>query len=478
MVFNSIEFAVFFPIVFFLYWICFSKTVQQQNTLLVMASLLFYGWWDWRFLGLLLFTSLVDYFAAIYIAGTNHRLKQKIGLAISLSLNLGLLASLKYYNFFIENFIAAFTFFGQPFEVSALNIVLPVGISFYTFQTMSYTIDVYKQKLEPSRHVIPFIAFVSFFPQLVAGPIERATHLLPQFGRKRVFDLDIAKDGMRQILWGLFKKVLIADKCAYFVNDIFANYTDYSGSTLFVGAFLFSIQIYGDFSGYSDMALGLSKLLGFNLMQNFSLPYFSRDIAEFWRKWHISLTSWFRDYVYFPLGGSRGGTAKNVRNVTIVFLLSGFWHGASWTFIVWGLINAVYFIPLLLLKRNRTHLEPISSQQLLPGFRDFSNMVLTFLLVMFSWIFFRSNTITDAFGYCSVLFSESLLTAPTILPKATLFFIFIFMATEWLQRDKEHGLDIVPLQLSLWKRWAIYITVIFVMCWCGGQPQGFIYFQF
>ena len=478
MVFNSVEFAIFFPIVFLLYWICFPNSTQRQNLLLIGASMLFYGWWDWRFLGLLLFTSLVDYCAAIIITDNETHVKRKIALAVSLSLNLGLLGFLKYYHFFVQNFIEAFTFFGQPLDIATMNIVLPVGISFYTFQSMSYTIDVYKKRHEASRNVITFLAFISFFPQLVAGPIERATHILPQFVNKRVFDLEKAKDGMRQILWGLFKKIVIADKCAYFVNDIFAHYTGYSGSTLAMGAFLFSMQIYGDFSGYSDMARGLAKLLGFDLMENFALPYFSRDIAEFWRKWHVSLTSWFRDYVYFPLGGSRVSTLKNIRNVTIVFLLSGFWHGANWTFIVWGLINAAYFIPLLLLKRNRNNLAPISTENIFPGFRDTANMILTFILVTFSWIFFRANTITDAVAYCEILFSQSLLTVPVIFPKATLVFIFIFIAIEWLQRDKQHGLDISNLNLSLWKRWSIYIAMIFIIFWCGGQPQGFIYFQF
>ena len=321
MLFNSIDFALFLPIVFIFYWFIVHKNITRQNAFLLIASYTFYGWWDWRFLSLIAFSSLVDYFIGIGLSKTNEKRRRKFLLLISILVNLGFLGFFKYFNFFAESFAEAFTFLGQPINPSRLNIILPVGISFYTFQTLSYTIDVYKRRFEHTKNIIAFFAFVSFFPQLVAGPIERATSLLPQFYKKRVFDYSKAVDGMRQILWGLFKKIVIADNCAYYVNDIFANYADYSGSTLLLGVIFFAFQIYCDFSGYSDIAIGTSRLFGFNLMRNFAFPYFSRDIAEFWRRWHISLSTWFRDYVYIPLGGSQGGTWMKIRNIFVIFLV-------------------------------------------------------------------------------------------------------------------------------------------------------------
>jgi alginate O-acetyltransferase complex protein AlgI len=341
MLFNSLDFAVFLPIVFALYWFVTNHNLKLQNALIVAASYVFYGWWDWRFLSLIIFSTLVDYSIGRRLKNEEKQSTRKILLWTSIIVNLGFLGFFKYYNFFLDNFIAAFSFFGQEIQPNTLNIILPVGISFYTFQTLSYTIDVYKKKLEPTEDFIAFSAFVCFFPQLVAGPIERATNLLPQFYKKRTFEYDKAVDGMRQILWGLFKKVVIADNCAEYANLIFNNYQDYNGSTLLLGAIFFTFQIYGDFSGYSDIAIGTSRLFGFNLMQNFATPYFSRDIAEFWRRWHISLSTWFRDYLYIPLGGSRGGTWMKVRNTFIIFLVSGFWHGANWTFIVWGGLKCI-----------------------------------------------------------------------------------------------------------------------------------------
>lgn len=329
MLFNSIEFLIFLPVVFGLYWFVFNRNLKTQNILLVVASFVFYGWWDWRFLGLILISSLTDYVIGLGFSRIRDRRQRKGLLLVSVVTNLGLLFIFKYYNFFVENFVAVFTFLGSAPSIETMQVVLPVGISFYTFQTLSYTIDVYQEKLEPTSDVIAFLAFVSFFPQLVAGPIERATNLLPQFLTSRTFSYSGATDGMRQILWGLFKKVVIADNCAGYVDAIFRNSDAYSGSTLLLGAILFAFQIYGDFSGYSDIAMGTGRLFGFRLMQNFAFPYFSRDIAEFWGRWHISLSTWFRDYVYIPLGGSRGTTATKIRNIFVVFLLSGFWHGAN-----------------------------------------------------------------------------------------------------------------------------------------------------
>ena len=359
MLFNTLDFAIFLPAVFLIYWL-FKIHFKFQNFIIVLASYIFYGWWDWRFLSLILFSSIVDYGVGLKLKNEEKQVKRKILLWISIIVNLGFLGFFKYYNFFLDNFVSAFSFFGKEITVNSLNIILPVGISFYTFQTLSYTIDVYKKKLEPTKDFIAFSAFVSFFPQLVAGPIERATHLLPQFYKKRTFDYALAVDGLRQILWGLFKKVVIADNCAEYANWIFNNSADASGSTLILGAIFFTFQIYGDFSGYSDIAVGTARLFGFDLMKNFAFPYFSRDIAEFWRRWHISLSTWFRDYLYIPLGGSKGGTLSKVKNTFIIFIVSGFWHGANWTFIVWGALNAIYFLPLLLLGKNRKlHLQCI-----------------------------------------------------------------------------------------------------------------------
>jgi D-alanyl-lipoteichoic acid acyltransferase DltB (MBOAT superfamily) len=340
MSFNSIDFAIFLPIVFVLYWFVMNRRIWLQNGLLLIASYIFYGWWDWRFLTLIIFSTIVDFWVGIGLEKENKSRKRKILLWISILVNIGFLGFFKYYNFFLENFISAFSFFGAEFSIRSLNIILPVGISFYTFQTLSYTIDVYKRRVKPTHDFVAFSTYVSFFPQLVAGPIERASNLLPQFYSSRKFVYQEATDGLRQILWGLFKKVVIADNCAPYVNQIFSNPSDFSGSTLILGAFFFAFQIYGDFSGYSDIAIGTSRLFGFNLMQNFNFPYFSRDIAEFWRRWHISLSTWFRDYVYIPLGGSRVSVSKSIRNTFIIFIISGFWHGANWTFIFWGLLNA------------------------------------------------------------------------------------------------------------------------------------------
>ncbi|MCK5760566.1 MAG: MBOAT family protein, partial [Candidatus Delongbacteria bacterium] len=387
MLFNSIEFAIFLPIVFILYWFVFKKNLKAQNFFILTASYIFYGWWDWRFLSLIFFSSIVDYIVGIKLGKTEKPGLRKILLLTSISVNLGFLGFFKYFNFFSESFADAFTLFGTSIEPSRLNIILPVGISFYTFQTLSYSIDVYRKKLEPTNDIVAFFAFVSFFPQLVAGPIERATHLLPQFYKKRKFDYFRAVDGSRQILWGLFKKIVVADNCAVYANDIFKNYEQYSGGTLLLGGVFFAFQIYGDFSGYSDIAIGTGRLFGFSLMRNFAFPYFSRDIAEFWRRWHISLSTWFRDYVYIPLGGSKGSSLLKVRNIFIIFLVSGFWHGANWTFLAWGFLNALYFIPLMLLNKNRINTDNAAQGKIFPSIKETFQILVTFLLTSFAWIF-------------------------------------------------------------------------------------------
>lgn len=399
MLFNSIEFLLFLPTVFFLYWFVFKNQLRAQNVLLLVASYIFYGWWDWRFLSLIIASTFLDYFIAIQLGKTDVSKKRKFLLGISLAGNLGMLGFFKYYNFFVSSWIEAWSSVGITMEASTLNIILPVGISFYTFQTLSYTIDVYRKEMQPTKSFIDFAAFVTFFPQLVAGPIERASHLLPQFYKNRTFDYQNAVDGVKLIIWGMFKKVVVADNCAFFVNKIFENPEAYSSGELFIGMVFFAFQIYGDFSGYSDMAIGISKLFGFDLMVNFKFPYFSRDIAEFWRRWHISLSTWFRDYIYIPLGGSKGTQWFQIRNVMIIFLVSGFWHGANWTYVVWGLFHALMFLPLLLFNVNRSHLITKSY-----GWLDFAKIGVTFLVVCIGWVFFRADSITDAFQYLAHLF--------------------------------------------------------------------------
>ena len=482
MFFNSIDFAIFLPIVFLLYWFVTNKNLKLQNFLIVVASYFFYGWWDWRFLSLILFSTLVDYSVGRKLRTEENQTKRMILLWTSIFVNIGFLGFFKYYNFFLDNFITAFSFFGTEIKVNSLNIILPVGISFYTFQTLSYTIDVYKRKLEPTQDFIAFAAFVSFFPQLVAGPIERATHLLPQFYKKRTFDYKYAVDGMRQILWGLFKKIVIADNCAEFANQIFNNSNDMNGSTLVLGALFFTFQIYGDFSGYSDIAIGTSRLFGFDLMRNFNFPYFSRDIAEFWRRWHISLSTWFRDYLYIPLGGSRGGTWMKVRNTFIIFIVSGFWHGANWTFIVWGALNAIYFLPLLLTKNNRNNLGSIAHGRNLPNIREFSFMLLTFSLTVFAWIFFRANNIGHALNYITGIFSSSLFSIPKFTDMTggliTIILVLLFTLIEWKGREGQYAIAHLGLKWKRPLRYAMYYAIIIAIYWFGGNQQQFIYFQF
>ncbi|MCL4148930.1 UNVERIFIED_CONTAM: hypothetical protein GTU68_002129 [Idotea baltica] len=451
------------------------KSLQLQNVLLVVASYFFYAWWDWRFLSLILFSTLVDYLVGSNLSKTSSNVKRKSLLWVSIIANLGLLVFFKYFNFFIESFTTAFTFFGADIGSSSLKIILPVGISFYTFQTLSYTIDVYRKKLNPTHNFIQFAAFVSFFPQLVAGPIERAKNLLPQFNKSRVFDSKFAISGMHLIIWGLFKKVVVADNCAFFVNQIFDGASGHSSMELFLGAVLFGFQIYGDFSGYSDIAIGIARLFGFSLMVNFSFPYFSRDIAEFWRRWHISLSTWFRDYLYIPLGGSRGSSYKRIRNVLIVFLVSGFWHGANWTFIIWGGVHALLFLPLLLFNKNRAYVNDSKM-----SLKQLPKILLTFILVTLVWIFFRADNamhaiqfITDIFSFngASVgLFyknSKSILFSLIIVIALLVMLFFEFITAQ--KNEKE-------VVLSTYM--AIFIAILITFMGVFKNPSDFIYFQF
>ncbi|ADY30427.1 membrane bound O-acyl transferase MBOAT family protein [Cellulophaga lytica DSM 7489] len=482
MLFNSIDFAIFLPIVFCLYWVVVNKNLQLQNFLLLVASYVFYGWWDWRFLSLIAFSTLVDYSLGVLLGKEEKETKRKVYLWTSIIVNLGFLGFFKYYNFFVESFVDAFTFFGQEIEIGTLNIILPVGISFYTFQTLSYTIDVYKRNLEPTKKFIAFAAFVSFFPQLVAGPIERASNLLPQILKKRSFNYCEAKDGLRLMLWGLFKKVVIADSLSPIVNDIFSNYSTLSSPVLIMGAIFFAFQIYGDFSGYSDIAIGTAKLFGIELMSNFKFPYFSKNIGEFWRRWHISLSTWFRDYLYIPLGGSRGSKLKGIRNVFAIFIVSGFWHGANWTFIFWGLFHALLFLPSFILGTNRKYVEIAKSGfNIVTAIKNVYRTVLTFALVTVGWVFFRAETISDAFTYLKrivTVFSVGDYSHPNGYRLIDyLLLLLFFVAYEYIIRNKERN----PISFkNKYVRLLVYILLVFLMLlfYDDGVDRSFIYFQF
>ena len=494
MLFNSIEFALFLPIVFLIYWaigyahINNQLKLRLQNAFVVIASYVFYGWWDWRFLLLIAFTSFCSWGSGLLINPSRppHKgrrfISPKFWMIANIILNLGILAVFKYYDFFVREF-------GQLFGVSTdsllLRIILPVGISFYTFQALSYSIDVYRKKIEPTHDIVAFFAYVAFFPQLVAGPIERATNLLPQFQANRKFNYDQAVDGMRQILWGLFKKIVIADNCATYVDQVWATYDTQTGSTLLLAAILFTFQIYGDFSGYSDIAIGTAKLFGIKLMRNFNNPYFSRDIAEFWRRWHISLTTWFRDYVYIPLGGSRVGKWKIVRNTFVIFLLSGFWHGANWTFIAWGAYHAILFLPLILLGMNRKYTNQVAEGRLLPTWNEALQIFVTFGLAVLGWIIFRAETITQAWDFFCGMMQFGTLRAcyRFFLPNEyivypTNLYIIVMIVIEWIQRNKQHGLEVLNASKYKWIRIAFYYVLVWMIIQNAGTEQTFIYFQF
>lgn len=483
MLFNSIDFAIFLPVVFILYWFVTNRSLKLQNLLIVAASYLFYGWWDWRFLSLILFSTIIDYLVGIGLSKQKNQTKRFFLLGTSIIVNLGFLAFFKYYNFFLDNFITAFSFFGTEIKANSLNIVLPVGISFYTFQTLSYSIDVYRRKLEPTKDFIAFAAFVSFFPQLVAGPIERATHLLHQIYSKRQFDETLALQGFFQALWGLFKKMVIADNCAPLVNTIFES--DYSsGSILVLGAVLFAFQIYGDFSGYSDIAIGVSKMFGIRLMTNFRFPYFSRNIGEFWRKWHISLSSWFRDYLYIPLGGSKVNKLQSIRNVFIIFLVSGFWHGANWTFIIWGGFHAMLFLPSFIFGSNKKyHGAEINFENFLHSTENFFKILKTFCLVTIGWIFFRAQSLSQALSYLDGIFHKSLISIPKLRGQDNtnmliiILLIIILIIIEWRNKNNEFVFENAIFKSTTHQLLIIGLIVTGIYFF-SGITQDFIYFQF
>jgi D-alanyl-lipoteichoic acid acyltransferase DltB (MBOAT superfamily) len=482
MLFNSLNFAIFLPIVFILYWFATKGNLKLQNILLLVSSYFFYACWDWRFMFLLIFSTFLDYFTGIKIYEATNQRKQLFWLWLSIGVNLGFLGVFKYYNFFAASFADGLSLLGFNANLGSLQIILPVGISFYTFHGLSYVLDLYKNRIKPERNFIDYSVFVSFFPLLVAGPIERATHLLPQILKKREFDYSKAVDGLRQILWGLFKKIVIADNCAEYANTIFNSSQDYSGSTLVLGALFFTFQIYCDFSGYSDIALGTARLFGIDLLRNFAFPYFSRDIAEFWRRWHISLSSWFKDYLYIPLGGSKGGMWMKIRNTFIIFLVSGFWHGANWTFIVWGFLNAIYIMPSIVLNTHRNHLDIVAKGKYLPTLKDFFSIAITFSLTVFAWIFFRAASVTHALSYISEIFSSSFFSIPHFpgIGKAAsiVVLIGIFLIVEWLGREQQYAIAFLGAKWYKPLRWTMYYAIIIVVFWFAGKEQQFIYFQF
>lgn len=486
MLFNSIEFAFFLPIVFAIYWIIGYLRISEalklrlQNAFVLIASYVFYGWWDWRFLLLIVFTSFCSWGSGWLIQEAATQVKAKVWSAANIIVNLVILGVFKYYDFFVSEF-------GQLFGINTdsllLRIILPVGISFYTFQALSYSIDIYCKKINPTEDIIAFFTYIAFFPQLVAGPIERATNLLPQFLTNRKFSYDQGIDGVRQIVWGFFKKVVIADNCATYVDQVWAQHDVAGSGALLLAAVLFAIQIYGDFSGYSDIAIGTAKLFGIKLMRNFNNPYFSRDIAEFWRRWHISLTTWFRDYLYIPLGGSRVEKWKIVRNTFVIFLVCGIWHGANWTFLAWGAFHALLFLPLIMLGKNRKYTDQIAVNRLFPSWKEVLQMLATFILVVIGWIFFRAGTVTQAWEYLCGIVIPNKDVIPFIMHSweyipliVTILFMFVI---EWLNRGEEHGFALQRTISHKWVRRLLYICVsLAIVYWGNLSSEEFIYFQF
>lgn len=470
MLFNSFDFAIFLPVVFAVYWFVLGRNLKAQNSWLLLSSYFFYGWWDPRFLVLIVFSSAIDYWVGSRLAQEENSARRKRWLWLSVGVNLSILGLFKYYNFFVDNFRTAFSLMGEPIGESwSLQLILPIGISFYTFQSLSYTIDIYRKKQSPTKDPVAFFAFVAFFPQLVMGPIERASNMLPQFESRRTFDYDEAMLGVRQFLWGLFKKVVIADGCAQYVNAIFDQHDQLSGVSLFIGLFYFAMQVYADFSGYSDMAIGIARLFRFKLMTNFSRPYFARSIGEFWRLWHISLMQWFRDYLYIPLGGNRLGKKRQLFNVLLVFAISGLWHGAAWTFVLFGTYHGVLYCLEILFK-----IKPKSSTA---NWKDIPAMSFTFGLVLIGFILFRSPDLPTALAYFGGLFQFGPLVEQLAIGRYTIELIplmGLFMIIEWLSRKQSF-----PLELPK-KQWWKMATLIGLIVFLGSYSdlQDFIYFKF
>ncbi|MBQ16753.1 MAG: alginate O-acetyltransferase [Planctomycetaceae bacterium] len=492
MSFTSVAFLVFLPVVWAIYW-CLRRR-EWQNLLLVCASYVFYGWWDARFCVLMLTSSLVDYGLGLALGrsapdsetGTGFR-RRRLLLALSLAANLGLLGVFKYFGFFVDSFQAAATLLGWSPGALTLEIILPVGISFYTFQTLSYTIDIYRGRLQPTRNLVDYLAFVSFFPQLVAGPIERASRLLPQFQQPRCWDRGAFGEGLRQMLWGLFKKVVIADSLAGPVAAAFASPETAGGPRLMVATVLFAYQIYCDFSGYSDIAIGTARLFGIGLMRNFAYPYFSQSIVEFWQRWHISLSTWFRDYVYIALGGNRGRRMQTWRNAVVTFLVSGLWHGAAWRFVAWGGLHGVSLVALPR-PPEKVSIDHPGGTRLVPAPVVLLRMILVFTLVCAFWVFFRADSLADAWLVWKKIATEIHVAEgyrELVLEyqgRGPLFgithLLVVFLVIEWLSRHKPHPVDFPGWPRPL--RWSVYSALAWFVIEYGGRGDAnpFIYFQF
>ncbi|WP_074406528.1 MBOAT family O-acyltransferase [Aquimarina megaterium] len=481
MVFNSLDFVVFIIPVFLLYWLVFNRSKVYQNIFLLGASLFFYTWADWRFLVLLIGSTLINYYLGLKIFRTPEDRKKSIFLYIGLVFNVGLLLYFKYFNFFYEGFYEILNVFGSESTYNSLVILLPLGISFFTFQTLGYLIDVYNEEIEPSENLLEFSVFVTFFPKILSGPIERASSLIPQIQEKRVISYQVSVDGLRQILWGLFAKIVVAENCALIANPIFNNYENESGSTLLLGAFFYAIQLYADFSGYSNMAIGVSKLFGIQLMRNFSTPFFSTNISDFWRKWHMSLTTWMMDYVFTPLSFTLRRHQKKGLIISIIttFVLVGFWHGANWTFVVYGLLHGIYFVPLVFSGKMNTS-ETVAKGKMLPSIKEIIKMILLFVLIMLTDVFFRVESVSVGFEYLQGIFSLSIIDVPSVLFTSTTLIttalVGFFMLIEWVNREKKHDFEIGNYNIYL--RWISYVSIFVLILIFGKSAETFIYFQF
>jgi D-alanyl-lipoteichoic acid acyltransferase DltB (MBOAT superfamily) len=481
MLFHTSTFLVFFLTVFALHWWVVKRAVKWQNVLLLLVSYFFYGCWDWRFVALLLFSTLLDYYTGIQIGNNHQEHRRKIWLWISVGINVGLLGVFKYYDFFALSLADLMASIGWKVDVVTLRLILPVGISFYTFHGLSYVLDIYHRRITADRNLIDYALFVSYFPLLVAGPIERATHLLPQLKKARIFNPTQAVEGLRIFLWGLVKKVLIADNCAIIADAIYADPSQWNAPMLWLGVAMFTIQVYGDFSGYSDMAQGVSRIFGIELIRNFNYPYFSKSIAEYWRRWHLSLTGWFRDYIYFPLGGSRGSKWQQARNIFVIFLLSGFWHGANWNYVGWGFVNACYFLPGIIRGKKDVWYEKHLDTSLKGRLLEWGLILFTFIQIMMALVVFRNTGIQNMLVYFQNMFvgDWSLHVPPTLIGfNKTMLLVCLFFSAEWWSRFKEHPLERLHDHMVRPVRWLIYYTILLMLAWFAGHQQQFIYFQF
>lgn len=492
MLFTQIEFSIFLTIVFLLYWFVFNKSIRQSNIFLLLVSYIFYAYWNWRFLFLLLLISCCSWLFGYLIErqhDTNHiggGKNQELFIAINTIVDILVLCTFKYYDFFIESFQSIID---HQYNLSTLNLILPLGISFYIFQSIAYPIDIYRGKFLARQtnnnnfdSFINCLLYIGFFPKIVAGPIEKPSHFIPQLQVKRTFSSTQFSQGLRQILWGLFKKLVVADNCAVYVNYVWSNLSSQNGSTLLIASILYTIQIYGDFSGYSDMAIGTAKLLGFNFKDNFLFPYFSRNMGEFWKRWHISLNTWFVEYVYIPLGGSKNGKARTIANTMIIFLLSGLWHGADWTFVCWGGYHGIILVLLILFGINTKYNSVVAYNNPLPTIKELLQILTTFVIASFGWILFRAGNFTEFYEFVNNMFSTSLFSAPYLINRnyyiPLFIYILIMLITDWFYRKDSNSILSMPTKFR-WLRWLIYYVLVIAVIYCGPQESvQFIYQQF